>query len=415
MTSIRPGGNFARSFTAPGMSPVSSSATHLLLERLADARQLGDPAVAGQRDDRDGRLAHRLGRVAVGDHAVDDRAVELVQVAELVEGGGDLGVREVGHRSSRRLRGRAARSRLAHPPDLQRGREPRARSCARVRAARCRRRARPRRRRPRPTAPAPSPTALAARTRDASRCCTARARPGLGPPTWPASRTRCAPARATSSRWTPTSRTTRPTCARLLGAAPDGADLVLGSRYVPGGGVENWGLLRRGVSRGGCRYAQRVLGVARARPHRRLQVLPARGARGDRLDDGALAGLRVPGRADLPRAARAASACEEIPILFRDREAGDSKMSARIALEAVWLVPALRLARRRDGSRSPVQVNPRTCRSRGMKTEQLALVQGWADTRATLRRWNAAPASCWRRGRVGEPRRRRAAARRRPG
>ena len=40
---------------------------------------------------------------------------------------------------------------------------------------------------------------------------------------------------------------------------------------------------------------------------------------------------------------------EEVPITFRDRDAGDSKMSARIALEAIWLVPALRLARRRDG------------------------------------------------------------------
>src|SRR3712207_7139909 len=40
---------------------------------------------------------------------------------------------------------------------------------------------------------------------------------------------------------------------------------------------------------------------------------------------------------------------EEVPITFRDRSAGDSKMSARIALEAIWLVPALRLARRRDG------------------------------------------------------------------
>ena len=59
------------------------------------------------RDDRDRGLAHGLGGVAVGDHAVGHRAVELVEVAELVEGGGDLGVRRVGHRTFRRLRGRA--------------------------------------------------------------------------------------------------------------------------------------------------------------------------------------------------------------------------------------------------------------------------------------------------------------------
>ena len=40
---------------------------------------------------------------------------------------------------------------------------------------------------------------------------------------------------------------------------------------------------------------------------------------------------------------------EEVPITFRERSAGESKMSARIALEAMWLVPALRIARRRDG------------------------------------------------------------------
>ena len=68
---------------------------------------------------------------------------------------------------------------------------------------------------------------------------------------------------------------------RLIAAA-ESADLVLGSRYAEGGGTENWGLLRRFVSRAGCLYAQAILGVARARPHRRLQVLPARRTRGDR-------------------------------------------------------------------------------------------------------------------------------------
>ena len=61
---------------------------------------------------------------------------------------------------------------------------------------------------------------------------------------------------------------------RLIEPALDGADLVLGSRYVHGGGVENWDLQRRVISLAGCEYARRVLGVCSPRPHRRLQVLP---------------------------------------------------------------------------------------------------------------------------------------------
>jgi dolichol-phosphate mannosyltransferase len=78
---------------------------------------------------------------------------------------------------------------------------------------------------------------------------------------------------------------------RLLAEARGGADVVLGSRYVPGGGVRNWSRARRVVSRGGCLYAKWV------------QVLPGGRAAGARLPDGPLAGLRVPGGADAPRAA----------------------------------------------------------------------------------------------------------------
>jgi hypothetical protein len=80
-------------------------------------------------------------------------------------------------------------------------------------------------------------------------------------------------------------------------------------------------------------------------------------------------------------------------------------MSARIALEAIWLVPALRLARRRDGlPEAPGSGEPGDpADPRGMKTEQLAVVQVWADTRRSLRRWNAPPPSVLRRGRC-EPR-----------
>ena len=102
------------------------AAPDLLLQRAPDARQLGDRPLAGQRGHRARRLAHRLGRVAVGEHAVDDRAVELVEVGELVEERGDRGVGgSGGHRCevgslviplgyAALMPGLA----LAHPPDL---------------------------------------------------------------------------------------------------------------------------------------------------------------------------------------------------------------------------------------------------------------------------------------------------------
>ena len=123
---------------------------------------------------------------------------------------------------------------------------------------------------------------------------------------------------------------------------------MLGSRYVAGGGVEDWDLLRRVLSRGGCRYARTVLGVGvrdltggfkcfRAETLRAIDFETVR-------SEGYAFQVELTYRA-LARGLRV----EEVPITFRDRSAGDSKMSARIALEAIWLVPALRLARRRDG------------------------------------------------------------------
>ena len=127
---------------------------------------------------------------------------------------------------------------------------------------------------------------------------------------------------------------------RLLAAAEE-ADLVLGSRYVPGGGVRDWGVLRRLISRGGSWYARRILRV----PVRdltggfkcfRREVL-------ERLD---LHDVHADGygfQIELTyRAIQAGFTVREVPIVFRDREAGTSKMTARIALEAVWKVPALR-------------------------------------------------------------------------
>ena len=81
-----------------GNHAVVGERHHLLLDRRADPGQLGRAALAGQAGHRHRGVADRLGGVAVGDDAVDDGPVELVQVSELVERGGDLGVRGVWHR-----------------------------------------------------------------------------------------------------------------------------------------------------------------------------------------------------------------------------------------------------------------------------------------------------------------------------
>lgn len=129
--------------------------------------------------------------------------------------------------------------------------------------------------------------------------------------------------------------------ARLLAAVRDGADLALGSRYVPGGGVTEWGLLRRFISEGGSTYARWILG---------LRVRDLTGGfkcfRREVLEEIHFDGVRSQGYAfqvELTyRAARAGFRIVEVPIVFKDRQQGESKMSWRIAAEAMWLVPLLR-------------------------------------------------------------------------
>jgi dolichol-phosphate mannosyltransferase len=131
---------------------------------------------------------------------------------------------------------------------------------------------------------------------------------------------------------------------RLIAAA-GAADVVLGSRYVPGGGVVNWGWMRRALSWGGCAYARILLGL----PVRDLtggyKCFNAHVLRG--LD---LTGVHADGygfQIEMTyRAVKAGFTVAEVPILFRERRVGQSKMTPRIALEAVWKVPALRLRRR---------------------------------------------------------------------
>jgi dolichol-phosphate mannosyltransferase len=128
-----------------------------------------------------------------------------------------------------------------------------------------------------------------------------------------------------------------------LVAAADEADLVLGSRYVAGGGVRNWGLLRRFVSAGGSWYARLLLGVdvrdltGGFKCYRRAVL--------ERIDLDAIDSKGYAFQIETTyRALRAGFRVVEVPITFADREAGGSKMSKAIVAEAMWKVPALKLA-----------------------------------------------------------------------
>ena len=128
----------------------------------------------------------------------------------------------------------------------------------------------------------------------------------------------------------------------LVGPVARGeADLVIGSRYTAGGGVEDWGFGRRLISRGGSRFARAVLALA---PHDltggfkawrapTLQTIPFEGVH---------AGGYVFQIEMTYRASRAGARVREIPITFRDRRVGQSKMSRRIVVEALLVVVQLR-------------------------------------------------------------------------
>jgi len=126
----------------------------------------------------------------------------------------------------------------------------------------------------------------------------------------------------------------------LLAAAQD-ADLVLGSRYVDGGGVRDWGLVRRLISRGGGLYARTIL---------RVDVRDLTGGfkciRREVLEGIDLGSIRAEGyvfQIEVTyRAILAGFRVREVPIIFKDRTAGSSKMSSRIAVEAMLKVPELR-------------------------------------------------------------------------
>ncbi len=133
---------------------------------------------------------------------------------------------------------------------------------------------------------------------------------------------------------------------RLIAPALDGADLVLGSRYVAGGGIENWGLDRRVLSRWGCGYARRALGVDVRDLTGGFKCFRAGALRAVDFETATAHGYAF--QVELTwRVLCVGLSVVEVPIRFRERRLGESKMSARIALEAAWKVPALRFGSRR--------------------------------------------------------------------
>jgi dolichol-phosphate mannosyltransferase len=136
--------------------------------------------------------------------------------------------------------------------------------------------------------------------------------------------------------------------------ADDRADLVIGSRYVPGGGVEDWGIGRRLISRGGSLFARAILGLAqndltggfKAWRAATLAAIPSAGVH---------AGGYVFQIEMTYRASRSGARVVEVPIVFRDRRIGKSKMSKRIVAEALVVVVLLRMDEARDRIRRAVR------------------------------------------------------------
>jgi dolichol-phosphate mannosyltransferase len=138
---------------------------------------------------------------------------------------------------------------------------------------------------------------------------------------------------------------------RLLDASRN-ADLVLGSRYVPGGGVTEWGPMRRLISRGGSAYARIALGLG-VRDLTGGFKCWRRGAL-EAIDLDSVNSRGYAFQVEMTyRAIRSGLRVAEVPIVFRERRVGASKMTGAIVAEAVWRVPALRFMGRRSNSPQP--------------------------------------------------------------
>lgn len=131
---------------------------------------------------------------------------------------------------------------------------------------------------------------------------------------------------------------------QMLALAEDGADLVVGSRYVPGGGTENWGLGRKVISRGGSLYARTILGVD-VRDVTAGFVCWRRAAL-EAIDLATVSSNGYSFQIEMKyRALRKGLRLVETPIVFVDRRVGKSKMSRAIVAEALLKVWALRFGR----------------------------------------------------------------------
>jgi dolichol-phosphate mannosyltransferase len=138
---------------------------------------------------------------------------------------------------------------------------------------------------------------------------------------------------------------------RLIEAAGD-ADVVLGSRYVPGGGTRNWSRVRRLISTGGSWYARTILHI----PIRDLTggFKCYRRAVLETIEPDTISARGYAFQIETTyRALRAGFRVIEIPIVFADREVGGSKMGKSIVLEAFWKVPLLKLGRWRPKALDP--------------------------------------------------------------
>ncbi|MGI9584099.1 MAG: polyprenol monophosphomannose synthase [Acidimicrobiia bacterium] len=123
----------------------------------------------------------------------------------------------------------------------------------------------------------------------------------------------------------------------LVAAIHDGADLAIGSRYVPGGGSEGWPWYREAISRGGNKYASALLGLDVNDATAGFRAFRDTTLR--KIDPSTCEASGYGFQVEMAwRTESAGLQIVEVPITFRDRMAGESKMNSRIAIEAMWLV-----------------------------------------------------------------------------
>ena len=325
----------------------------LLRQGLADTRELGEPALLGELLQGDGAVASGPRRLLIGEHPIAVGPVEVVEDAQLAEGGGDLGV--------------------AHGPNLPAS--PMGKYAPDV---------------PEPSAEAdprvwvilptyneaeniePLVEAVLERLPDsrrvlivddsspdgtgeiADRLATEHddvavlhraVKEGLGPAYIAGFHEALAGGAELVIEMDSDFSHDPANLPQLLRAAGE-ADLVIGSRYVRGGGVTDWGPMRRLISRGGSTYARIVLGIGVRDLTGGFKCLRRRVLEG--IDLGSIDSLGYAFQVEVTyRAIQAGFRVVEVPIVFRDRQQGHSKMNKAIVAEAIWRVPAMRLKRRR--------------------------------------------------------------------